>query len=60
MLRLALLAFGRWIANCCELTITEMLSDSIVQAVMKSDGVDPKTLENELRRMALRADASGR
>jgi hypothetical protein len=29
-----------------------MLSDSIVQAVMEADGVDPKVLETELRGMA--------
>jgi hypothetical protein len=33
----------------CELTLQEMLSDSIVQAVMEADGVDPKVLEMELR-----------
>ena len=35
-----------------EPTITEMLSDSIVMAVMAADGVDPITLEAELRSMA--------
>jgi hypothetical protein len=36
----------------CELTIAEILSDSIVQAVMEADGVDPKRLEALLRSMA--------
>jgi hypothetical protein len=35
-----------------EPTIAEMLSDSIVQAVMEADGVDPKRLEALLRSMA--------
>ncbi len=35
-----------------EPTITEMLSDSIVMAVMAADGVDPIALEAELRAMA--------
>jgi hypothetical protein len=33
-------------------TITEILSDSIVVAVMKADGVDPVALEAQLRRIA--------
>jgi hypothetical protein len=35
-----------------EPTITEMLSDSIVLAMMEADGVDPIALEAELRSMA--------
>ena len=35
-----------------EPTITEMLSDSIVMAMMKADGVDPLVLEAQLRGMA--------
>jgi hypothetical protein len=35
-----------------EPTITEMLSDSIVMAMMAADGVDPIALEAELRGMA--------
>jgi hypothetical protein len=35
-----------------ELTLAEMLSDPIVQAVMKADGIDPKVLEKELRSIA--------
>ncbi len=38
--------------NFAEPTITEMLSDSIVMAMMKADGVDPVVLEAELRGMA--------
>jgi hypothetical protein len=35
-----------------EATIAEILSDSIVQAVMEADGVDPTRLEAELRSIA--------
>jgi hypothetical protein len=53
----ALLTITRRIGNrmsfCrCEPTIAEILSDSIVQAVMEADGVDPKRLEALLRSMA--------
>ena len=37
-----------------EPSIAEMLSDSIVVAVMRADGVDPEALEAELRDMARR------
>jgi hypothetical protein len=36
-----------------EPSITEILSDSIVKDLMKADGIDPKELEAELRRMVL-------
>jgi hypothetical protein len=42
-----------------DLTLREMLADSIVQAVMAADGVDPLTLQSELRTVA-RQRASGR
>ena len=35
-----------------ELTLAEMLADSIVQALMKADGVDPKVLEAQLQSLA--------
>jgi hypothetical protein len=35
-----------------ELTLKEVLSDSIVKAVMAADGVDPQELETELNEMA--------
>jgi hypothetical protein len=35
-----------------ELTLAEMLADSIVQAVMKADGVDAKVLEAQLQSLA--------
>jgi hypothetical protein len=35
-----------------EPTIAEMLSDSIVEAVMKADNIDPRALAAELRMMA--------
>jgi hypothetical protein len=57
MLMTALLTITRRIGNrmsfCrCEPTMAEILSDSIVQAVMEADGVDPKRLEALLRSMA--------
>jgi len=35
-----------------ELTLDDVLSDSIVQAVMAADGVDPHELEAKLREIA--------
>ena len=54
---MALLATGRRIGgpmNWCnrEPTIAEMLSDSIVMAMMAADGIDPIALEAELRGIA--------
>jgi hypothetical protein len=51
---MTLLATGRCVGNSMswsqrEPTIAEMLSDSIVVAVMKADGVDPVELEAQLR-----------
>jgi hypothetical protein len=43
-----------------EPTITEILSDSIVKAMMRADGVDPKMLERDLRIMALTVQGSAR
>jgi hypothetical protein len=40
-----------------EPTLTEMLSDSIVMAVMAADGVDPIALEAQLRGLAQDATA---
>jgi hypothetical protein len=40
-----------------EPTITEMLSDSIVMAMMAADGVDPVALEAQLRGLAQSAAA---
>jgi hypothetical protein len=37
---------------CREPTITEMLSDPIVKAVMQADGIDPAALEAELQSLA--------
>ncbi len=56
---MALLAIGRRIGNRVswrrrEPTITEILSDSLVKAVMEADGVDPDVLEAQLRNMARR------
>jgi len=41
-----------------EPTITEMLSDSIVMAMMKAGGVDPVVLEAQLRGMAQGANTA--
>jgi hypothetical protein len=41
-----------------EPTITEILSDSIVMAMMAADGVDPVVLEAQLRGMAQGANAA--
>jgi hypothetical protein len=38
-----------------EPTLAEMLSDAIVVAMMKADGVDPAALEAELRAIAQRS-----
>jgi len=35
-----------------EPTISEMLSDSMIKAMMRADGVDPRLLERELRTIA--------
>ena len=56
---MGLLAIGRRIGNRMsssrrEPNITEILSDSIVKAVMEADGVDPDVLEVQLRNMARR------
>ena len=54
MISLAIARRGGSSTSWCfrEPTITEMLSDSIVMAVMKADGVDPIALEAELRGIA--------
>jgi hypothetical protein len=53
---MTILAFGPWSGKPFrwdrEPTLSELLSDSIVQAVMSADGVDPAALEIELRRVA--------
>lgn len=38
--------------------LEDMLADSIVQALMESDGVDPRELEADLRRTAARLRAA--
>jgi hypothetical protein len=37
-----------------EPTLNEMLSDSIVRAVMEADGIDPQELEATLRQTGLK------
>jgi hypothetical protein len=46
----------RWCRR--EPTITEILSDSIVEAVMEADGFDPEVLEAQLRSMAREISAA--
>jgi hypothetical protein len=48
--------FGTPSWRCRDLTIAEMLSDSIVQTLMKADGVNPQALQLELRRVALQIE----
>src|SRR5262245_243822 len=43
-----------------EPTIAEILSDSIVQAMMRADGVDPEMLERDLRSFAQAIEANSR
>ena len=44
---------GTPISRCGDdLTIAEMLSDSIVQALMEADGIDPEMLKELLRNVA--------
>jgi hypothetical protein len=39
-------------ARRCDPRLEEMLADSIIKAVMKADGVDPRELEGALRQTA--------
>jgi hypothetical protein len=60
---MALLTIGRGIGTrfkWCgrDLTITEMLSDSIVQALMQADGIDPEMLKAQLRSIAQEISAA--
>ena len=52
LMRTALAAIGRRFVVQREPTITDILSDSIVRAVMKADRVDPEVLAKELRAIA--------
>jgi hypothetical protein len=54
---MAVLALGRLMQNSswwCQRdpTLAEILSDSIVQAVMEADRIDPQVLEAQLQSMA--------
>ena len=42
-----------------EPTITEILSDSIVRAMMRADRVDPEILERDLRSIAQTMQSNG-
>jgi hypothetical protein len=44
--------------HCREPRLEEMLADSIIQAVMDADGIDPRELEAELRQTAALLDAT--
>lgn len=52
MLKMMLQTIGRRIESRSEPTIKDMLSDSIVRAVMEADGIDPRVLEVELNGLA--------
>ena len=39
-------------SNSCDLTLSEILSDPIVEAMMQADGVDPVALETQLESIA--------
>jgi hypothetical protein len=43
-----------------EPTIAEILSDSMVKAMMRADGVDPEMLERDLRSVAQTIEANSR
>ena len=45
---MALLTIRRHFSSRSELTIKDLLSDSIVQAVMEADGINPQALKAEL------------
>jgi hypothetical protein len=49
---MALFTIGRCIGSSSDLTITEMLSDSIVEALIDADGIDPEMLKAQLRSIA--------
>ena len=42
-----------------EPTIAEILSDSIIEAMMRADGVDPEMLERDLRSIAQTMQSNG-
>jgi hypothetical protein len=46
--------------GCREPTLKELLSDSIVEAVMRADDVDPERLDAMLSRIASELQADGR
>jgi hypothetical protein len=54
MLKMTWRAVGHWLGPLAdeEPTLSELLSDSLVKAVMEADGVDPRALEAELRSVA--------
>ena len=52
MLETFLTTIARRMLHPQEPTIAEMLSDSIVQALMQADGVDAKALAADLRKTA--------
>ena len=52
MLKMMLQTIGRRVESRSEPTIKDILSDSIVRAVMEADGIDPRALEVELNGLA--------
>ena len=54
MLKMTWQAIGNWLGPLVddEPTLSDLLSDSLVKAMMESDGVDPLRLQAELRSVA--------
>jgi hypothetical protein len=48
LLRTDIMRRGKW---CAEPTLSELLSDPIIQAVMKADGVNSRKIERLMRRI---------
>lgn len=57
MLKTALQKIGRHLQSRPEPKIKDMLSDSIVQAVMEADGINPQVLKVELMSIARQISA---
>ncbi len=45
---------------CCDLTIEEALTDPVIRAMMRADGVEASTLKALLHRVSVRRRSQGR